>query len=61
MNSNDVINKLKQNGWILVRPKGSHHVFKNSALGLTVVIPHPRKDLPIGTLRAIAKQAQIKI
>ena len=26
-----------------------------------VVVPHPKKDLPIGTVKNILKQAQIKL
>lgn len=61
MHSNDVINKLKQNGWTLVRVKGSHHVFTHPDSPLTIVVPHPKKDLPIGTLKAIAKAAGIEL
>lgn len=61
MQSSAVINKLKQRGWILVRVKGSHHVFTHPDSTLTVVVPHPKKDLPIGTLKAIAKATGIEL
>lgn len=35
--------------------RGSHHKFRKGAV--TIVVPHPKKDLPHGTARAIAKQA----
>jgi len=39
----------------LVKVSGSHHKFRKN--GETVTVPHPKKDLPIGTVRAIYKQA----
>ncbi|MBK9072768.1 MAG: type II toxin-antitoxin system HicA family toxin [Myxococcales bacterium] len=50
---------LKRAGFRLDRVRGSHHMFvKESRF---VVVPHPRKDMPIGTVKAIEKQAGIKI
>jgi len=40
---------------------GSHHSFKHETKKGRVVVPHPKKDLPIGTVKNIAKQAQIKL
>jgi predicted RNA binding protein YcfA (HicA-like mRNA interferase family) len=40
---------------MLVRVTGSHHVFKNPVSGQTLVIPHPKKDLGKGLVRAIYK------
>jgi len=57
MNSREVIRRLKREGWILVRSKGSHRQYKHpDKIGL-VTVPHPRRDFPVGTLRAIFKQA----
>ena len=44
-NSRDVIRRLERDGWTLVRVTGSHHVFKSTILGKTLVVPHPKKDL----------------
>jgi predicted RNA binding protein YcfA (HicA-like mRNA interferase family) len=60
MNSADIIKQLKAAGWEHVSTKGSHHKFKNPANGKSVVVPHPNKDLPIGTANAILKQADLK-
>ena len=54
-NSRDIIRRLEAEGWVFVSSKGSHHKFRKGAL--TVIVPHPKKDLPIGTARAIAKAA----
>lgn len=53
--SRRIVKRLKNEGFELVSIKGSHHKFRKGAL--TVIVPHPKKDLPIGTAREIAKQA----
>ncbi len=59
-NSREIIRRLEREGWTLVRVTGSHHVFKNPISGETLVIPHPRKDLGKGLVRAIYKGARWK-
>ncbi len=53
-NSRDIVRRLKAEGFELVSIKGSHHKFRKGAV--TVVVPHPKKDLPLGTARSIARQ-----
>jgi len=57
MTSKELIRKLTDDGWYLDRVKGSHHSFKHPTKPGLVVVPHPRKDYPIGTLRSILKSA----
>ena len=57
MTSREVIAKLKEDGWTLVHARGSHHHFKHPNKPGRVTVPHPKKGLPIGTLRSIYKQA----
>ena len=57
MNSREIIRKLKADGWVHVRTKGSHYQFRHPDKGGLVTVPHPKKDFPIGTLKAIMKQA----
>jgi predicted RNA binding protein YcfA (HicA-like mRNA interferase family) len=57
MNSADVIRRLQADGWALHHVKGSHHQFKHPHRPGKVTVPHPRKDLPVGTLRGIFRQA----
>lgn len=60
MNSTKLIRMLEEDGWQLIRTKGSHHHFKHpTKLGL-VTVPHPKKDLPVGTVTSILKQAGLK-
>jgi predicted RNA binding protein YcfA (HicA-like mRNA interferase family) len=53
--SRRIIDKLRKDGFELVSVRGSHHKFRKG--GRTIVVPHPKKDLPTGTARAIARQA----
>ena len=53
--SRKIIQRLKKEGFELVNTVGSHHKFRKG--NLTVTVPHPKKDLPKGTVRAIYKQA----
>jgi predicted RNA binding protein YcfA (HicA-like mRNA interferase family) len=51
---------LKQDGWYLHNVRGSHHQFKHPTKSGKVTVPHPKSDLPVGTVRNIFKQAQIE-
>ncbi|NTS30077.1 type II toxin-antitoxin system HicA family toxin [Phyllobacterium sp. BT25] len=53
--SKKIIKRLKDEGFELVSVRGSHHKFRKGEI--TLIIPHPRKDLPLGTARSIAKDA----
>jgi len=52
-----LIKVIKQDGWKLVRTKGSHHHFKHPTKKGIVTIPHPKKDVPKGTVANILRQA----
>ena len=54
-----IIRILEQNGFILDRVKGSHHIFYHPKTKRRVVVPLHKKDLPKGTLLEILKQAGI--
>ncbi|OQX05706.1 MAG: addiction module toxin, HicA family [Thiothrix lacustris] len=60
MNSRELIKLLKANGWELARTRGSHHQFKHPDHGHTVTVPHPKKDLGAGIVKAIKRQAGIE-
>lgn len=53
--SRRIVKRLLGDGFVLVSVRGSHHKFAKG--GRTVMVPHPEKDLPIGTARAVARQA----
>jgi len=55
-NSAALIKELKAAGFELISTRGSHHKLRN-ADNVTVIVPHPRKDLGNGLVAAIRKQA----
>ena len=57
MESRTLIKQLEADGWYLVGVKGSHHQYKHPHKQGRVTVPHPKKDLPIGTVKSILKQA----
>ncbi|WP_411705634.1 type II toxin-antitoxin system HicA family toxin [Edaphovirga cremea] len=59
MNSKQIMKEVIADGWVLVRVNGSHHHFTHPTKPGLVTIPHPKKDLPVGTVKSIRKQAGI--
>lgn len=55
-----VIKTLEKKGFVLDRVKGSHHLFYHPETKRKVVVPVHGRDLPIGTLLEILKQAGIE-
>jgi predicted RNA binding protein YcfA (HicA-like mRNA interferase family) len=61
MKVREIIMLLEQDGWFLVKTKGSHRQYKHTIKKGRVTVPgHPGDDLAIGTLASIYKQAGIK-
>ena len=58
MKDKDLIKLLKKNGWSVVRINGSHHVLQK--YGKTIVVPLHGKDVPVGLLNNILKEAGLK-
>jgi predicted RNA binding protein YcfA (HicA-like mRNA interferase family) len=61
MNSRELIRELKKDGWYEVNQVGSHKQFKHSTKKGRVTVPHPKRDIPIGTLKSVERQAGIKL
>ena len=61
MDSREVIKELEKGGWYEVNQVGSHKQFKHPVKSGRVTVPHPVRDIPIGTLRSIEKQAGIRL
>ncbi len=50
----------KKHGWVLSRIVGSHHIFEKTGSDVILSIPvHRNRDIPIGTLKAIMKDADL--
>jgi predicted RNA binding protein YcfA (HicA-like mRNA interferase family) len=57
----DVLKLLEEDGWYLVRTRGSHHQYKHpTKMGLVTLPGKPGDDLAPGTLNSIFKQAGLK-
>ena len=54
-NSRKLLKLLKAAGYEVVSKKGSHLKLRKG--DRTVIMPHPKKDLPLGTVRSIYEQA----
>lgn len=59
MNSREVIRRLEAEGWREVAQRGSHKQFRHSDKPGRVTVPHPSRDIPIGTLRSIERQSGV--
>ena len=53
LGSSEVIRALQEHGFFFASQKGSHAKYKNAA-GRIAIVPHPKKELPIGTTRSIS-------
>ncbi|WP_281680536.1 type II toxin-antitoxin system HicA family toxin [Synergistes jonesii] len=58
MKDKDLMKKLLQDGWLLVRINGSHHVLQKE--DRIEVVPVHGKDVPRGLLEKILKRTGLK-
>lgn len=56
LGSSEIIRVLLDHGFYFVTQRGSHAKYKNNA-GKMVIVPHPKKEIPIGTTRSIVRQS----
>jgi len=54
-----IIRLLEKKGFVLDRTKGSHRIYWHPETRKRVVVPFHRKDLPLGTMLEILRQAGI--
>jgi len=52
---------LQKDGWREVNHEGSHKQFKHPTKRGRVTVPHPKRDIPIGTLKSIEKLAGLRL
>jgi predicted RNA binding protein YcfA (HicA-like mRNA interferase family) len=61
MKVKEAIKMIEQDGWFMIRRRGSHRQYKhNSKKGLVTIAGHLNDDLAAGTLNIILKQAGLK-
>ncbi len=61
MDSRQVIKALKTAGWEHVRTTGDHWHFRHPSRPGITTVPHPKKDLPPGTLKSIERQSGLSL
>lgn len=60
MKSSDLIVLLKSDGCSFVRHgKGDHQIWFSPKTNKRFVVPHPKREIPIGTLKRIKRAAGI--
>jgi predicted RNA binding protein YcfA (HicA-like mRNA interferase family) len=59
--SREVIRLLRDDDWFEAGQTGSHVHFKHPIKRGKVTVPHPKRDLPIKTLKSIEKQSGVKL
>jgi predicted RNA binding protein YcfA (HicA-like mRNA interferase family) len=60
MRSAELIKLLEAEGWLLRGVRRSHHVFSHPQRVGHISVPHPKKDLGIGLVHQLLKQAGLK-
>jgi predicted RNA binding protein YcfA (HicA-like mRNA interferase family) len=60
LSSREALRALKAAGFVIVGQKGSHVQLKHPDCSGRVTVPHPRRELPIGTIGSIERQSGIK-
>lgn len=61
MDSRQIIKTLKAEGWFEVNRVGSHVQMKHPTKPGRVTVPHPKRDVAIGTLRSTENQFGITL
>ena len=61
MKVKELLKKLEDDGWYLVRTRGSHRQYKHGTKSGTITVAgKPSVEVPKGTLNAILKQSGLK-
>lgn len=61
MKVKEVIKMIEQDGWFMIRRRGSHRQYKHSnKKGLVTIAGHLNDELAKGTLNSVFKQARLK-
>jgi predicted RNA binding protein YcfA (HicA-like mRNA interferase family) len=56
LGSLEIIRVLEAHGFRFVSQRGSHAKYRDAA-GHTAIVPHPKREVPIGTARSIMRQS----
>ena len=61
MDSREIIRMVTADGWYKVAQEGSHVQFKHPTKPGRVTVAHPKKDVPIGTVKSIERQSGVTL
>ncbi|MBE7211950.1 MAG: type II toxin-antitoxin system HicA family toxin [Gluconacetobacter diazotrophicus] len=61
MDSRRIIAAIEEAGWCHVATKGDHWQFKHPTRPGRVTVPHPKRDMPVGTVKSIEKQSGVTL
>jgi predicted RNA binding protein YcfA (HicA-like mRNA interferase family) len=62
VSSREILQRLQSAGWVVDRQKGSHVQLKHPAHpNRRVTVPHPNRDLKLGTLKSIERQCGLTL
>lgn len=61
MSSREILRRLAHDGWRVDRQNGSHVQLVHPTKKGLVTVPHPNKDIRIGTLRSIERQSGLTL
>ena len=56
LGSAEIIRILEDRGFRFISQRGSHVKMRNDS-GRTTIVPHPKREIPIGTTRSIIRQS----
>jgi predicted RNA binding protein YcfA (HicA-like mRNA interferase family) len=59
--SRKIIRALEADGWQKVGQKGSHVQFRHPEKKGRVTVSHPKKDVPLATVRSIERQSGLTL
>jgi predicted RNA binding protein YcfA (HicA-like mRNA interferase family) len=59
--SRDIIRLLTADGWYEAGQTGSHKHFKHPTKLGKVTVPHPKRDLPVKTVKSIERQSGVDL
>ncbi len=61
VSSREIQRMLRQAGFKLVRQTGSHVRLFHPEKRQLVSVPHPKKDMPLGTIKSIEQQSGLRL
>jgi predicted RNA binding protein YcfA (HicA-like mRNA interferase family) len=59
--SREIIAALLKDGWFEAGQTGSHRHYKHPTKPGKVTVPHPKRDLPVKTVKSIEKASGLKL